>query len=504
MVGDVIKSYLVSLGFSVDNNSFNEFGNAMGQAEKSVNKLVGSIIPGFAKADLAVSAFFVTATVGAFKFLQTLGKLDIENQKFAKKMWMSPENARAMQSSLKAMGATLEDLYYSPELLHNFQMLRQEAKNMQTPGDMKDEMKFIRSITFEFQRMKLELTYALQWIGYYMIKYLFNPLDKFKFSLKDLNDKIIKTMPEWTKQVAQVVSWFVRMGEAGFKALGDLKDMFDKLPGPIKAVAGAVGVLALALKGGPLGVFLTAISGILLLLDDYYGWQRGEDSLFGKQWEQLDKFYKKLQESGAIDRFANNMLNGFDKVKKFVEDVITGVERLYSLLQQNGTFDGVLEQLSEMKTNVKNLAKALADVLVKILSIGDDKSKDSIQSLADAIKKFLIPSLKFINGVLQKAIDILNFIKGNKLSDDQVKKITEKNDFLHIFKNIGKSFGTSWQDFQKKFPSYMIPSGSATTSGTIELKPTYNIYSNGSPDAIGKSITTHEKDLLIRALKGVN
>lgn len=272
---DIIKEYLVGLGFNVDKNSLDQAKNAMGEAEKTVSKFAGASVTQFAVAGIAVTAFVATATIGIAKFLEGLAKTDLESQKLARQLWMSKDNAMAFNNTLKAMGANLQDLYLSPELAQNFIKLRQEAFNLRPPDEYAEQMKFIRSIVFEFQRLKLEATYAMQWIGYYLEKYLQKPLEQFKLGLKNLNDSIVKNMPSWTKQVAQVASWFVRLGLAAIKGGEAIIKLFNSLPESLKIATGAfVGFFAL-LKMGPIGWIIAGLTAILLLLDDFQTYQEG-------------------------------------------------------------------------------------------------------------------------------------------------------------------------------------------------------------------------------------
>jgi hypothetical protein len=144
--------------------------------DKTVEKFAGNSVKQFALAGSAVASFFVAANIGIAKYMQGLAKADLQNEMFARRMWMSKENAVAYKNTMSALGAELQDLYLSPELLQRYNELRKQAGQMAPPQEYSEQMKKIRDVTFEFQRLKLEATYAMQWIGYYLSKYLENLL----------------------------------------------------------------------------------------------------------------------------------------------------------------------------------------------------------------------------------------------------------------------------------------------------------------------------------------
>ena len=193
---DVIKEYLVSLGMSVDKKSFDEANKTVDALEKGVKISAGSIAKSFTIASATIVTAMVTATVGIATFMSSLATADLESEKFARRMWLSKETAAELNYTLKAMGSTIEDLYLSPELMRNFQQLRATIKDMRPPPEFQSQMKTIRSIQYEFQRLKLESTYALQWIGFYLFKYLEGPIRNIKSGLGGINDSVTKSMPK--------------------------------------------------------------------------------------------------------------------------------------------------------------------------------------------------------------------------------------------------------------------------------------------------------------------
>jgi hypothetical protein len=383
---DVIKSYLVSLGFQVDNSSFGQTQQALKNMDKSVATFATSATKQFALAGSAVTTFLVAANVGIAKYMDGLAKADLQNEMFAKRMWMSKESATAYKNAMSALSAEMQDLYLSPELLQRYTQLRKQAEQMAPVDEYSDQMKQIRDVTFEFQRMKLEITYATQWIGYYLYKYLEKPISEFKASMQELNDNISVDMPHWTKQVAQVVSWFTRLGIAGAWGIKTLLSALDDLSPKTKVAGSAfLGFFAL-LKMGPIGWLIAGVTALLLLMDDFKTYQEGGDSLFGGMWEEVEKLKTSMEDDGTFEGFKESL----DGISDSLYSILTNMGEIADKIATNLGFDsftdmlgqGTLNALQTLEDVFKGIAGAL-EIIDGILS--GDSSK--LQSGSDKFAK---------------------------------------------------------------------------------------------------------------------
>lgn len=454
---DTIKSYLVSLGFSVDKGSYNEATKAMDNAEKSVSSFAGSAVTKFAVAGAAVASFVAADSIGIAKFIGDLAQADLANEKLARQLWMSKDAAAAYNNTLKAMGVTLQDLYLSPELMHNFQQLNQEAKNLRPPQEFAEQMKTIRSIQFEFARMKLEATYALQWIGYYFVKYMEGPLKQIKLTLSDINSVITKTMPSWTKIIAQVMSWFARMGVTSVRVIQDLlrgfNDLGQGIPKNIKLIGAAIGALLVTINTGPIGMMIAALSGLLLLLDDFYTYKDGGESAFGGMWKQLDsfsadagnifdaikgsindivnvvkEFFSALQDGGALENFKTAANDAFDVISELIKQETENIKNLYNELDKQGAFTELSKNIADITIAISELSKSLSG-LVKYFSVLEESSK-VITSIGDAVEKYLVRNFERLNLFLKASIE-----------DIKTFAALLKGDFIGAGKGLSKATG---------------------------------------------------------------
>ena len=461
---DIIKEYLVSLGFSVNNQSMNQARQAMRDAEGFVSRFAGSSTVQFAVAGTAVTTFVIAANAALANFMNRIAQAELANQMFARQMYTSVENASAITNSLNAMGRSFEEIYLSPELMAQFKELRGMSYQLRPPEEFKEQTKNIRSITFEFTKLKMELTQASQWVFYYLNKYLAPYIAKFKVWMQGLNDSIVKNMPKWTKEIAQVVSWVGRLGVALFTAGQAIYKLFKEMPSNLKVAGSAFMGFFTLLKMGPIGWLIAGITSILLLMDDFTTYKSGGKSAFAGMWEELEKFKE-----------------------NFKGDDI---------------FGGITSSVEGFTDAILALSKALAGLFESI----DPKTiKAFVDGLSGGIQIIVDTVTKLINGlaaVVKMVVDIKNY------------------DFDKLKEDTGlPSLSRSWDEFQKAGgfaewskkgfalkQSYSQPSAPSTTSQqnktTVNNVSTFNVYGN-EPYATATLVSNNIDSLNTRNFKGV-
>lgn len=454
---ETIKDYLISLGFHVDNSSLNAARRAMGTAESSVSSFGSTSLTNFAKAGAAVTSFVVVANVALAKFMSSLGEADLRNEMFARRMWMNVDAARAFQASINALGVSVQDLYLSPELMQKYVELRKEASEMAVPSkEYAEQMKTVRSITFEFQRLKLEGTYALQWIGYYLTKYLAGPMGDAKNWLSKINDIIQQKMPEWSKKIAMVASWLVRMGVAAWH---------------IRDAIGAIVLAFMAFKmvnmlSNPFGLMILGLTALLILIDDYLAFEKdksGKNSYFNDLWRWIEKLKGSMKDSG-ID------LDGFRKSIDNIWDSVKGLR-------------GAISDLLEILGGSGGLSDFLGSGIIATLNV----LKDTLGSIA-GLMTIIFSAATFDGEGISKGFDLF------------------MNGLPKGFYENGKGIIDAFNDGNKQTSAtkkYLYPQSNSSTATQITLKPTYNIHGATNPNAVVTTINRSNKGMITRVFRGV-
>lgn len=395
----MLKEYLVGLGFSVDDKTYDQAMGKMKTFEKVAGKMAGNVGKSVAKGSAIAVAALASVTVGVTEYVGSVADADMATEKFARRMWMTETNARSLQNVLGAMGESMDSIYdvaANAELRNSFFALRADAAKLEGGPEIDEAMVKIRNVQFEVQRLKLLLSYASRYIAYYLTQYLGVPMEEVRQTLKAINDEGESLIKVWGDKVAKVLSWIVRLALSGAHAVSDLFGTLfgalKKLPYEVKAVGAALMAVGLAVAMPWAGVAM-AIGAVLLLLDDFYTWQRGGESMFGDMWQQLVDFQERLDNTtfksqaledlkktvlALLDTF-NQLSTGWDELKQRLNNV-DGIEIIKGILFG---IDAAIWPIKEVFITLKDII----DNLVKKAGELYAKGKDILGSFFDRDEK---------------------------------------------------------------------------------------------------------------------
>jgi len=245
-------------------NEYNQATRAVTDLGNTIQSKTVGMGKSFVNASGIIAGALFSIAAATAGVISKVSALDMEYQKLGLHMWTTTQQAKEMKLALDAMGESAENVAWIPELRAQYDKLIQQGRQLQTPGDASGQLQNIRQIGFEFARMKMEASYALEWVAYYLIKYLNGPLKSAKDTLKDFNDKISQTMPQWTEKVARWLTMIINIGKSGVRLMSDMVDgvmyLFDQLPKGAKAtVAALAGIGASLLIFGPVATLLLGL-----------------------------------------------------------------------------------------------------------------------------------------------------------------------------------------------------------------------------------------------------
>lgn len=343
---DVIKSYLVALGFKVDSSSFGKMQETLRKLDHSVGRTTSGIALGFGKAGAAAASGIMSIGAATVDLMNKVAEADLNYQKFAMRMYMAKDAAQQFKIVTDSMGESINDIAWMPELNKRYQQLMKEAKGMSTPEDAGQQLEKIRDIRFEFTRMKVEATYGLQWVGYYLFKYFNVPIKEGKTWLQQLNDYIQTKIPEWSQKIAFGIAYVASVIRPTGRAVMDLKDnfgaLFDLMPEGVQRtwkLGAGLGLLAtgiaLMIVGGPVAWAIAGFTSFLAVVQDFYRYVDGQQTagVLDKWYERIFKMstsivaaIRYIEEEGALpgfgddpgkyERMKNKMWTDFDRRRK--------------------------------------------------------------------------------------------------------------------------------------------------------------------------------------------
>lgn len=352
---DVIKEYLVSIGFAINAAQYNDINKKLSGMGPLVKHQTDSIAKNMMAASKYITAAITSVTTAIGGMVAQNAKAEIGYEKFGRQMWMNTRVAKDFKIALDAMGESMEDIAWNPELRGQFKELMALSQKLRTPDDASGQFKGIREILFTFKQLKVEVKYATEWISYYLTKYFDGPLKNIKKTLTELHKNIVLNMPVWTKRIAEFFATFLMVGKHAIQAIRDIWIWLTKIwdgfsPGTKKVIL-ALGALFTFINLSPLGRIITALSALLLLIDDYYGWKEGRKSALGEIWKELDAPLMTLGDS-------------IKEISEAIGEVIDLTLRMF------GIYDG--NQSTKMQQFWKYIGSAVDNIAdqIKIIALG--------------------------------------------------------------------------------------------------------------------------------------
>lgn len=347
---NVMKEYLVSLGFNVDRNKLSDALDVVKLGEGKISSLVSKMSTSLGKGTAGIVTMIASAVVAVGKFTTSVAEADMATQNAANSMWMNVDAYRVTQNAVESLGYSMNELSTiarNPELTNRFSELVELGKQTAAPKELDSMLKKVRDVTFEFDKMQVIAKNGIRQIVYYFLKYLGVDLDNMQNKLASVNKFLQENLPKIAAAIAKVLYYIYRVGKAigyvislGVKLIGGIYNFMKKFPSTFKVFIGIISAILLAINP-VLTIILVGLSAIMLLIDDYMTWQRGGKSYFGDSWKKVEDFIEKAKDKfewlfekieWAVDYIIDSLgpffewlFDAFDSAFGWLKDVFKGV-----------------------------------------------------------------------------------------------------------------------------------------------------------------------------------
>jgi hypothetical protein len=352
---DVMKEYLVKLGFSVDSPAYSNLQRTIKEIEANLNKLSRSeafaVLTKGASMYVSAVAAASAATAG---LLEKVAEADLGYEKLALSMRTTKQTAMELDIAQKALGASFEEIIWIPELNKQFNELRRFTRELAPPADFEDQMKKIREVSLEFDKLKIMMAAGAKWIAYQITKYI--DFDKVKQALNKVQAWIRENLPNISSNIARFIRGVVGSFEVVYRIASNIfmgiKRAIEILPEFAQAFVMFGASIALAFRLNPM---IASLMLLFTMLEDYWAFTegkrtgRGSVTLFGPLWESLEKGLPGLQ--GSLKELEKSLkslfgqkfeLSFWKNFNKFVWSVAKGIQVLTSGISQLLNFGNLL------------------------------------------------------------------------------------------------------------------------------------------------------------------
>ena len=252
-----LEEYLVSIGWKVDKNSFNEALGSLSQfkdTSKILSMNAGQLLLKAASSFIKIG-WQVTKTI--FDMSTAMAQTDITVERFARATASSERTARAYMRTMEALGqdaTSFEDLFLmTNEEYARFKDIYALSQRLEAPQGLQDTLVSIRDIQHEINKFKIILQYAGDWFVYFLGEQLGVEIDDLKQGLKGINDYLTENIQPNTKKLAEFVAPFLRiiieiltwLTKVGTKIMevGSESEVFETVGGLLDSIGNALSTI---------------------------------------------------------------------------------------------------------------------------------------------------------------------------------------------------------------------------------------------------------------------
>lgn len=497
---ETMAEYLVKLSADVDTNSFNSAATAL---EGIISKLKG--IKELAAAGALVAGFAMVGKA-ATDAIRDVASADMEFRRLANSMWITKDSAKALSTAMKVMGVSEEDIAWIPELREQFFRLRSEMNQLATPRDADQQLKWIRSISYDIQSLQVRLKMLKEWVVYFLIKYLHPIIKEFQGFVRWLNDKLGKNMPQIAKRIAEFLGRIISLGYTAIKIIkgiiSTVYNFVEGLPSNVKKWGAIFATVGAFIMAGPFGKFIMAMGGALLLLEDFIYYMNGWNSskALAPMWEKLLNFLE-----------GDTLASISDGAKELLQTIADGLDFIVKHFLEGIDWEGIKKSWSdgieELTKGVNELFKSIAALFGDIEDSTDDKAKNRQRSFWTSIGRFVSDALKEMGklaGLMGKIIGALallfrgDFAGAARLLGVVITEMLEKTPTGRLLKHVS---GADEKVNSATAMQYLQSRG-LSKAGAAGAVGNFSAESNVDPSNVQLEYQWQKDDYLNRLLSG--
>lgn len=397
---EIIREFLVSLGYKIDENETRKFSQSVETASKQVVALG-------LKATAAATAVMAAVTKIAsgledLYFVSQRTRASAENiQAFGYAASQMGSSADSAKGSLEAFAAFLRSNPGSYSLVQSIGVQTRQAN-----GDLRDTEEIMQDIGKRLSQMPQyrAIAYANAFgIDYKTLVALEQGTDKFGAQYKVMMarfgldaDKAAKASHNFMVQLRELKATgeilLMTAGNQIIEWIGDLVNWWDTLDvntrkniESISAWIGVVASIAAVIASGPIGWIAALGAAILLLWQDFKVWKEGGKSLidWGKWKPEIDLAKASLSVLGDLARQAGE---GFKIMGGWIADAFHWLEKIIDKMEHSTAGKWVMTRIQALHPAVKAVEHGTKEALSEIAG-SDQKADKDVNSLTHSVRQ---------------------------------------------------------------------------------------------------------------------
>lgn len=215
---DVIKSYLVRLGFDVDGAQVYKFEATLQRAGVAAERMVRNMTGDFIKGGTAIVGALAGIATGTIAMMEHVSQADLGYKLFARRMFMTEDAAKKLKIATDALGYSLEEIIWGPpELAERYRnLIRDQERLLKSLGgaDFDRQMRRLRDIRFEFTEIGVSVKYLGMDIVRHLARTILGDDDTVRDKIRGWNEWLMNSLDKIASRIATDLAPLVRsLGE---------------------------------------------------------------------------------------------------------------------------------------------------------------------------------------------------------------------------------------------------------------------------------------------------
>lgn len=431
--GTNLQEYLVKLGVNLDVQNMNKMEAFLKSSKVQAAALSGSLV--------------ALGTI-IYKFVKSTTEAEYNLRNLAKTQKKTVEATRAQENALKAMGKTADQIKKDGSLNAIYKDIVKINKEMALPN-MDGVLANVTKLRGEFYSLKSTIQYALQWVNYYLLNDLREPILQITEMIRKGRTWLQTNLKQITKTVTSYITGFTKGLLGIVDGAKQIVQLFNRLPNGIRGATTAIMALYAIIKSGPIGQLLMAVEAVGGLIHDYdnYNWNKANPDK-----EQVPIAFPTIWELLSGDGSSEGKAKGITdlivgKLKGTAEGLATGISTW--VRENKDSFSKVTNAVGEVLSVGLGAAIDISGALIEGLTTitSDPEVQQSIGSLFETIFTDSFGMINDIGGVMVSGLSKLLSGKTSAEWETEFGKDAQSNKWLGALGTgiIAKMFGASDQ-----------------------------------------------------------
>jgi hypothetical protein len=200
----VLKSYLISLGWKIDNEGMQRFEETIRRVGDEIERHTSGVAGQFVKLAGTVTGAYAAVGAATVGLMDHVAQAELGYELFSMRMYVTTEMGKKMKIAMDALGHSMEEIFWNPELRERYRELVDDQARLQASLGIEfpSRMRQIRDLRFEFTRFRVELQYLAMQLVQSVAKAFGTDTEGLLKRFRDFNNWLITHLPEVADKIA--------------------------------------------------------------------------------------------------------------------------------------------------------------------------------------------------------------------------------------------------------------------------------------------------------------